>query len=174
MAISNKKLQKIMTLGYFITQLVPQAGSNRRLLGFFITASFLKLFIGQSTAVDNLDKTVFKWKHAGSSDLPRSPHHSLLSQDPPHQPDLQIPSESIAGTGAALIETLRNESDSKVMQPCPNLQQVWLHEQADLRIEGRILGFDECLRLDQLDAIQLWGPAFFSSVWEASVISLGT
>lgn len=22
--------------------------------------------------------------------------------------------------------------------------QVWLHEQADLRIEGRILGFDEC------------------------------
>ena len=81
MAISNKKLQKIMTLGYFITQLVPQAGSNRRLLGFFITASFLKLFIGQSTAVDNLDKTVFKWKHAGSSDLPRSPHHSrgLLS-----------------------------------------------------------------------------------------------
>ena len=81
MAISNKKLQKIMTRGYFITQLVPQAGSNRRLLGFFITASFLKLFIGQSTAVDNLDKTVFKWKHAGSSDLPRSPHHSrgLLS-----------------------------------------------------------------------------------------------
>ena len=65
-------------------------------------------------------------------------------------------------------------SDSKVMQPCPNLQQVWLHEQADLRIEGRILGFDECRRLDRLDAIQLWGPAFFSSVWEASVISLGT
>ncbi len=52
MAISNKKLQKIMTLGNFITQLVPQAGSQR-LLGFFIAASFLRLLIGHG-AVDRV------------------------------------------------------------------------------------------------------------------------
>ena len=53
MAISNKKLQKIMTLGNFITQLVPQAGSSQRLLGFFIAASFLRLLIGHG-AVDRV------------------------------------------------------------------------------------------------------------------------
>merc|ERR1711964_848023 len=36
-----------------------------------------------------------------------------------------------------------------------NRVQIWLHEQADLRIEGRILGFDEYMNLVIDDAEEL-------------------
>merc|ERR1711904_356778 len=38
-----------------------------------------------------------------------------------------------------------------------NRVQIWLHEQADLRIEGRILGFDEYMNLviDDAEEVQV-------------------
>ena len=87
MAISNKKLQKIMT----------------------------------ACCKNHADAKLRTSRHA--------------PKDPTHQSDLQVSAEPVSRAGGPRPR----ESEFRI---CSRVQ-VWLHEQSDLRIEGRILGFDE-------------------------------